>query len=83
MPSAVARSTVALTSAKIAPWRAAAVSTSRHPRRASVAVGASSSPAATFHTRLKMAAASIPLSTLITMVMSLYSSLVIACSVAR
>jgi len=48
-----------------------------------VAVGASSSPAATFHTRLKMAAASIPLSTLITMVMSLYSSLVIACSVAR
>ena len=54
--------------------------TSRQPRRASVAFGISSSRPMIFQAFLKMAPASIPPSTLASMLTGLYSGLIIAFS---
>jgi hypothetical protein len=66
----------------MAPCNAAAVRISRQPCRASVAL-ASSSPAAIFQARLKIAPARIPPSALITMLADLYGSGLLRTSLFR
>jgi len=78
VPTAARRSTDAVTTAKIAPWSAAAARTSGQPLPASVALGASSSSAASFQIFLKIALASMPPPMLTSMLSSRYNSLAIS-----
>src|SRR5262249_47049877 len=73
-PAAPPRSTAAFTTAKIAPWMAAAASTSPQPYSCEVASGASSFPAIAFHTGLKTMPASTPPATPKARLSGLYSS---------
>src|SRR5262249_27226186 len=79
VPAAASRSTAALTVAKIAPCSAAAMRISCQPRLASVAFGASSSPAASCHALLKIAPASRPPTMPTSMLTARCMRLVIAC----